>query len=214
MRNLFVLFLLIIGSNLYGQTDSIEKATLYNKMMSKEIMQEKYAEIGKLWNQSMNKYPDLPLDQSGQVHYTFVNNFKNINKEKLFRRVLEYLSINYGLYPANLYSNSEDGKIIFAGNFNINATYTGTFTTVISIKDEKMLTEFINIGYQVIIPGDEYTSESTRYYPISNYYPVILKNQREWTANLNLFIATNKYFKGENTRIGDFALNHDLYYTF
>jgi len=84
MRNLFVLFLLIIGSNLYGQTDSIEKATLYNKMMSKEIMQEKYAEIGKLWNQSMNKYPDLPLDQSGQVHYTFVNNFKNINKENSF----------------------------------------------------------------------------------------------------------------------------------
>ena len=218
MRNLLVLLLIIFGSDLYGQTDSTEKAALNNTFLSKKISKEKYEEIVSSWKQTMNRFPDLPLDQNGQVHYTFVNDFKNMNKEKIFRRVLEYLSINYGLFPANLYSNSEDGKIIFCSSFFINDTFSGTYTAVISIKDEKMLTEFINIGYNETSKGysatDSWIRGDTRNFSIAKYYPVILKNQRDWVPFLNLFIATNKYFKNENIRLSDYSFNFDTNYKF
>jgi hypothetical protein len=63
MKNSIIILILILGSNLYGQTD--------------------------------------------------------FNKEKLFTRTLEWLSINYGLIPSYIYSNLQEGKIIFKNNLNI-----------------------------------------------------------------------------------------------
>ena len=220
MRNLFILLLIVIGSNLYGQTDSIEKAVIYNKFLSKELSQEDFTDIGTRWNQTIkkiNKYPDLPLDQNGQVHYSFLNKFKSINKEKLFHRALEYLSINYGISPANFYSNLVDGKIIFGNSFNVDATVTGTYTCIISIKDEKILTEYINIGCQVFYPGstgEVYIPESTASFNINQLYPVILKNIKDWNRNLTLFKVTNEYLKSEVDRLRDYALKYDSTYTF
>lgn len=220
MRNLLVLLCIIFGSNLYGQTDSLEKAALHNKFLSKDITQEDYSYFADKWNQmikKINQYPDLPLGQNGQVHYSFLNNFKNMNKEKLFHRALEYISINYGIPPVNLYSNSEDGKIIFGNSFNIDATYAGTFTCVISIKDEKILTEYINIIYQVTSPnitGDVWMPEKITNFNIDRYYPVILKNSKDWNTSLTLFKATNEYLKGEVDRLRDYSLNYDSNYTF
>ena len=91
MKNSLIILILIFGLNLYGQSDSTEKAILYNKMLSKEIEQSEFARIGTRWNQTMKeikKYPDVPLDQSGQVHYSFLNKFTGLNKEKLFTRTL------------------------------------------------------------------------------------------------------------------------------
>jgi len=220
MRNLFLLLLIIIGSNLYGQTDSIEKAAIYNKFLSKDLSQEDYTDLGARWNQTIrkiNKYPDLPLDQSGQVHYSFLNKFKTINKEKLFHRALEYLAINYGISPANFYSNLADGKIIFGNSFTVDAATTGTYTCIISIKDEKILTEYINIGFQVFYPGssgDVYIPESTISFNINQLYPVILKSTKDWNRNLNLFKVTNEYLKSEVDRLCDYSLNYDSNYTF
>jgi len=220
MRNLYLLLLIIIGSNLYGQTDSIEKAAIYTKFLSKDLSQEDYTDIGARWNQTIrkiNKYPDLPLDKFGQVHYSFLNKFKTINKEKLFHRALEYLSTNYGIYPANLYSNLEDGKIIFGNSFNVDANLTGTYTCIISIKDEKILTEYINIGCQVFYPGSSgevYIPESTASFNINQLYPVILKNTKDWNRNLILFKVTNEYLKSEVDRLRDYSMNYDSNYSF
>jgi len=217
MKNLLVLLFVIFGSNLYGQTDSLEKAALHNKFLSKSISMKKLTDIGFYWNQAVGNYPDLPLDQNGQVHYTFLNNFKNINKEKLYHRVLEYLSINYGLFPESLYANLEDGKIIFDNSFNVEANLTGSYTCVISIKDEKILTEYINNGCQVFYPGssgDVYIPSSTTSFNINQLYPVILKNSKNWNRNLNLFKVTNEYIKSEAERLRDYSLNYDANYTF
>jgi hypothetical protein len=211
MRNLLVLLLIIIGSNLYGQTDSTEKAAIYKSFMSKKITQEEYSDIGARWNltiKKITKYPDLPLDQFGQVHYSFLNKFKNTNKAKLFHRALEYLSINYGISPANFYSNLEEGKIIFGNSFNVDATLTGTYTCIITIKDEKIMTEYINIGCQVVNPS------SDSYAPINQFYPVSLKNTSDWNRNLNLFKVTNEYLKTEVDRLRDYSLNYDANYNF
>jgi len=221
MRNLFILLLIIIGSNLYGQTDSIEKVAIYNRFLSKNLSQEDYTDVAARWNQmikKLNQYPDLPVDQNGNVHYSFLNNFKNINKEKLFHRVLEYVSTNYGIYPVNLYSNLEEGKIIFGNSFNIDATTSGTFTCIVTTKDGKIRVEFINVGYQIYYFGHAeayyWVPETTSNYNINQYYPVILKNSKEWNKNLNLFKVTNEYFKNEVDRLRDYSMNYDSNYSF
>jgi hypothetical protein len=221
MKNLFAFLLIIIGSSLYGQTDSIEKATIYAKFLSKDLLQEELSDIGVKWNETIkkiNKYPDLPLDQNGDVHYLFLNNFKSISKEKLFHRVLEYLSMNFGLYPVNLYSNLEDGKIIFGNSFTIDAIYTGNFTGIITIKDEKILIEYINIGYQLFYSGhysgDSWVPDRTSNFKINHYFPVILKDSKEWNFNLKLFKTTNEYFLNEVDKLYDYSMNYDSNYLF
>lgn len=221
MKNLFAFLLIVVGSSLYGQTDSIEKATIYAKFLSKDLSQEAFSDLGIKWNQTItkiNRYPDLPLDQNGEVHYIFLNNFKNISKEKLFNRVLEYLSMNFGLYPVNLYSNLEDGKIIFGNSFAIDAIFTGTFTGIISIKDEKILIEYINVGYQLFYVGhyssDTWVPDITKNFKIDHYYPVLLKDSKEWNFNLKLFKTTNEYFTNEIDKLYDYAMNYDSNYMF
>ena len=110
MKSSLILLLLVLGSNLFAQTDSIEKAIIYNKLVTKEIEQSEFSKIWAEWRQIIKKiiiYPDLPLDKSGHVHYSFLNKFIDFNKEKLFTRTLEWLSINYGLAPSYLSSNLE-----------------------------------------------------------------------------------------------------------
>ena len=221
MKNSIIFLVLIFGSNLYGQSDSIEKAILYNKLLSKEIGQGEYSKIGMRWNQTIKeikKYPDLPLDQNGQVHYSFLNKFVDINKEKLFTRTLEWLSINYGLVPSYIYSNLEDGKIIFRNNLNINDINSCNYTSVISIKNEKILMEIINIGYQAYNEGhysyNEWVPDKTLNFSISQVYPVILKNPLEWNSNLNLLKTTNELFNTEERNLYNYIMSYADSYVF
>ena len=145
MKCILITVLVIFGSSLYGQTDSIEKVSIYNKMASKEIEQEEFLKTWQSWNQKMKEikqYPNLPLDRSGKVHYSFVNKLIDFNKEKLFNRTLEWLSINYGLVPSYIYSNAADGKIIFRNSLDLKTGSTCNYTSIISIKNEKIMTQF------------------------------------------------------------------------
>lgn len=217
MKILFILPILFIGLNLYGQTDSIERAVLYNKILSKKMDQVAYAETCLAWVQILKeivKYPDLPLEQNGQVHYIFLNDFKDLSKEKLFNRTLEWLLIRNGLVPASLYSNHEDGKIILRNGISIDTDYTCTYTSRITIKDNKILLEFINIGYQRYYAGDQYSSERTINFNINQVYPVILKKSTEWKSNLILLRKTNELFNLESESLFDYIINYDSVFKF
>jgi len=221
MKNLFFLLFIIVSSSLYGQTDSIEKATITAKFLSKDLTQEALSQIGSKWNilmKKINKYPDLPLDQNGVVHYQYLNDFKNMKKEILFNRILEFLTINYGFYPSNLYSNSADGKIIFNGSFNIDGTYSGIYTAVISIKDEKLRIEFINIGFQAFYgahdTGGTWYPDRTTNSSISQFYPVLLKESSQWVVTFNLFKSSNEYYKNEVDKLSNFLTTYDSTYAF
>jgi hypothetical protein len=77
MKKLLILPLLILGSTLFAQTDSIEKAVLYKKMLDKEIEQAEFSRIAMKRNETKNeikKYPDLPFDKRRQSHYHFSTN--------------------------------------------------------------------------------------------------------------------------------------------
>src|SRR5574344_1301898 len=68
------------------------------------------------WRETVNgttKYPELPFDQKGEVYYSFLTDFTGSSAEVLFDRTMEWLAINYGLIPSYLYSNKDNGKIIY-----------------------------------------------------------------------------------------------------
>lgn len=216
MKNSLILLILFIGSNLFGQTDSLEKDIIYKKLINKQIEQAEFATIYTRWNQTIkkiNKYPDLPLDQTGQVHYSFLKEFTGINKEKLFTLTLEYFSTNYALFPSYLYSNLDEGKIILRNTINLITGDNCTYTSVILIKNEKMLIEFINIGYQSFKDGyytdGAWVPERTINYGINQVYPIILKKPSEWNSNIILFKITNEFFNSEIENFSHYVINYD-----
>jgi hypothetical protein len=213
MKNFVFLLILLFESTLFGQTDSLEKAALYNKYTSKEISDIDFSNIWSQWKQKMKtiKYPDLPLDQSGQVHYVFINEFPGSDKEKLFNRTIEWLAINYGLLPVNMYSNLKEGKIILRNSLNLNKTYSCVYTSIISIKDEKIRLELISLSYQAYFEGD-YDSgipEKTINYNLNEIYPIVLKKPSEWNLYLSLFKKTNQLFNAEIKNLGDYIFSYD-----
>jgi len=216
MKNSLILMILFFGSILYGQTDSLEKAALYKKILAKEILQADYAPIWTKWNQTIkkiDKYPDLPLDQTGQVHYLFLKEFTGINKEKLFTRTLEWLSTNYGLFPSYIYSNLDDGKIILRNTVSLITGNNCTYTSTICLKNEKILIQFFNIGYQTFYDGyyadGAWVPERTTNFGINQLYPIIFKKPSEWNSNLALFKTTNEFFNSEIENFSHYIISYD-----
>lgn len=206
MKKLIFLILLVIETNIFAQTDSIEKAVLYNRLTTKELDDLAFSNIWKQWNRKINasKYPDQPLDQDGQVHYTFVNEFKGLDKEYLFNRTLEWLAIYYDLLPAYVYANIKDGKIIYTRSFSLFDSYSCIPTSVITIKDEKIKYEMINISYQAY-----YESEYQTGYIDINVYPVVLKKQSEWDLDLSLLRETKRLLKSEVDKLNNYIMSYE-----
>lgn len=221
MKNLVVIVFLFIGSGVFAQSDELEKAALSAKFLSGEMLAEEFSKTGKEWYQVLNKfgeYPELPLDQNQKVHYSYTTDFKNISKEILYKRTLEWISINYGIFPVGLYSNPEDGKIILNTSYYLNDTYSGTFTGIITIKNEKMLVEFINVGLQAFYSGhysgDSWIPDQTINYEIKQIYPVITKERQRWKQNLDMLKATNEQFKNDHANLCSYINSYDSDYQF
>jgi len=221
MKGTLIIIILLLGTLLYGQSDSLEKAILLDKLKAKEIRQDAFAETLAKWKQTIQeigRYPDIPLDQNKQAHYNFSYEFPGMLKDKLFARTLEWLAINYGLVPAYIYNNPGDGKIIFRNNVDLVTGNACTYTSIITIKDEKILMEFISIGYQSYYGGeysnDNWVPEKTVDFGINQVYPIILKKPAAWYSNINILRATNTFFKTEKENLRDYILSYDSTYTF
>ena len=145
------------------------------------------------------------------MHYVFINEFKGFDKDKLVTRILEWLSINYGLLPSNIYSDLKEGKIILRNSLSLFNNYSCSFTSIFSIKDEKIKMDLISLSYQAYYEGD-YASgipEKTISSNINEIYPIILKKPSEWNLNLSIFKATNKLFNTEIKNLYDYILSYD-----
>ncbi len=221
MKTFLTALLFFIALHLFGQTDSIEKSLFYAKLSAKEISQEEFSIRGIKWHQvikKMGSYPDLPLAEDGMVHFSFLDTLNNASKDELFNRTLEFISIEFGIYPNNLYSNREDGKIIFSNTFSVNNTYSGVYTGLFTIKKGKVLIEFINIRYEAFYPGhyseETWVPEKTVHLNIGQLYPVILKNPSEWEFNLNLMKTTVDYFNHEVNQYDTYLRQYRSDYSF
>jgi hypothetical protein len=220
MRFSILLIFFISGLEIYGQTDSIEKVILLDKLISKDILKTEYSFILKKWNAAIEKdnYPDLPFNESGQIQYSYMTEFQGMSKEKIFNRILEWFSITYGIIPAYLYSNLVDGKVISSNNININDNTSGTFTYILTIFDEKVLMEFTNIGYQITVGGyysnDTWIPEKINSQKIDQVFPVILKDLEMWAFYLKLLNTLDEHIKSDIESLNDYIINYNSRYSF
>lgn len=207
--------MLTVGSAVSAQTDSIEKIVLYNRMITKEISDAEFKKTWNAWTNLMNKseYPDLPLDNKGKVHYSAVIEFRDLDRETLFTRILEFLSISYGLIPSDIYSDPKSGKIIFRNSMDLVTGNACIYTSVISIKDGRIRTELFNIIYQTYFEGeyssDTWAPERTINTPINEILPVVMKRPSEWPQNLNLLRITNELFFTEVKNLSGYILDYN-----
>ncbi len=216
MKSLKIFLILFLTTNAYGQTDSIEKKVIYNEMISGKIEKPEFSRIWTRWNEIIKEiktYPDLPLDQYGHIHYSLLKEYSHFNQGMLFNKSLEWLTIRYNLIPSYLYSNQSDGKIVFRNSVDLNTGNSCTYACIISVKDGKILTEFINIGYQTYYEGhysdNEWVPERTVNFGIEQVYPVVLKRPAEWNVNLRLLRATNEMFDNEVNNLREYIINAD-----
>jgi hypothetical protein len=203
-----LLLLFIAGFAVKGQSDSIERHAYYTKLTANEVSQEEFTKKWREWNQKMKEnkgYPDLPLDQNNMVHYTFLNEYGNTAKTILFNRTMEWLAINYGFIPSSVYASSDDGKIIYRNSLPIRGATKCTYTSIITISDGIIYSEFISIAYEYSKYNDDGTISDISL-PIKDVIPVIMKKISEWDTNLDLLKRTNSLFKRE-------AENNELYIT-
>lgn len=219
MRIITSLILLHSCIMLFGQTDSLEKALLYNKRIENEITNVEFNRLGTEWNNAIRRfgsYPELPFNKDGQVHFVYEADYGTVSREYLFNRTLEWLSINYGLIPAWIYSNRDDGKIIFSNNHPVTNIYSFDYTSVISIKDGAMIIEYLNIDYKAFYEGhykgDYWINDKTNSFKIETLYPVIFKKSTEWFSTFTLLKSVQDHFATEVNNLGEYIFNYDAIY--
>ena len=222
MRTIIVsIIILLISFNMYGQTDSIEQSIAYKKALSMEITGPEYSKIVKDWSAAVKRskgYPHLQVNNDGKVQYSFIKEFPNVSKKLLYNRILEWLSVSYGIFPTYLYSNLDDGKIICSISLKVYDNTTSSLTYVISIKDNKILVNIMNLGYQVSTvghySGDTWIPDSSYYSGIDQVFPIILKEPLKWNYYLDLMATINKQLNNEMDILSDFLINYDSRYIF
>lgn len=214
ITSLFIV--LLIALKTFGQSDSIERAILFNKLQSKKISATAVASLIEKWEERIKKekYPDVPINNKGKIQYSFILEFPDIMKEQLCSRILEWLAINYRIIPANLYLNIDDGKIICSNSININDDASAYYTFVISVKNEKILMEFINIVYQ--ISKQSYGNENSNLseYKIDQVFPIILKDSYDWKFYFKLLKTIDNHIKNDVKDIIDYIINYEELYRF
>ncbi len=221
MKRLLLLLLLPISLCMYAQTDSIEKKTLHDYFVKNKMYVDDYSKAATKWNQaikSIKGYPELPFNEDGKVEYVFVEDFKSIDKTQLYNRALEYLSLTYGLIPAYLYSNQADGKIICIQSFDLSANAKYTFSYIITVKNEKLMMEFLNVDYEIksggYYSGDVWIPESKSTIRVDQIFPIILRKQSEWSSCLGFIREMDDHFRDEVLNMKTYILNYQLRYSF
>jgi hypothetical protein len=228
MKLILLLILLLTGTYLTSnsQTDSIEKKAAFDKFQKGDMTNIDFNSLGSKWHNKMQEikgYPNMPLDQTGQVYFSNQYEYKGMMKIKIFNRVMEWACINFGAEVDKIYSNLTEGKIIFNGSFNINGgSSTCVQTVVISIKDEKLLIEIFNFRYQSVIPaefesdeyGSSYRSAEFVNTSINSIFPIILNKSSDWDSNLNLIKNTKSEVLSRLTNLDSYISNYDAIYNF
>lgn len=216
MKYIYILFTFLFVVKLNAQTDSIEKAILYQQFLDKKLTAKKFSELGKEWNdakETVGYYPELPRDPSGLVHFSVLFELNEFSKEFIFNRTLEWLSITYELYPQYLHSNFETGKIIFTNSYNIDNTYSCVYTAIITIKENKLLYEILNIKYEGFHAGYWYNSTwIPDFYEtliIEKMYPIILNTSSKWKQYLDLLKSIKSLFESDKKNLYNYISQYN-----
>ncbi|MEM9549388.1 MAG: DUF4468 domain-containing protein [Bacteroidota bacterium] len=210
MRSKSIAFLLFfLPILLIGQTDELEKQYLYEYIKEKNLTPVGKKRITENWYETLEElggYPHVPYNPGNEeIEYERVIGFSGIEKTYIFKKVKEWIAINYGnLKEVVHYEDYESGKIIAQANIVINdevvlssfmgnpkncvETITCYHTVVFSIIEEKMKMQAMNITFyaetESRIRDGVFIPKETLHYTLNQVYPIANKDKSTWKSRL------------------------------
>ncbi len=233
MKNrLLLLILSALPYVLISQTLELEEEYLNKVIQSGKLSHEELKEIGKSWNKLLKEfggYPELPYNTKTQkIEFIKIDNFQGILKKDIYKKVKEWIAINYGAINSVLhYEDYDSGKIIVKGwnKFYIDDIFKNFWgnpkdvirslkcyhTVIFTIKDGKMKTEYTNLEYESesggYTIGTTYVPLSKINYNIQELYPVTKKEKSTWISRLSTLKNTVVEIKNIQESIKYFVLS-------
>lgn len=211
---LLALILSLLSLNSWAQTDTLEFNLIKQSINNGDNDLGDFQAFTKKWFKSIEKfggYPNLPVDDNGQAQYSYFIQNDQLSKAELFQHSLEWLAVNQNILPNQTYNNLDDGKIIFYGSFPAEQ-FSCNYTGVLTIKEGKILFEFMNPTFQQFVQGhysgDSWVSDQTISKPLTSLYPVYKQPNYEWSAIWQLFKITNKTIPDTVYSLSDYVQNY------
>lgn len=216
MKTITIFILLLLPLIIFSQTREIETKNFTEKYLkSGKFTSEEGVIIGAKWQELLEKYngyPELPYDTVNEkLSYEFVHTFESFDKKTIFSRIFEWAAINFGGIEGVIkYSNSETGKIILQGSFDIIHEYdyktwdsekegltskTCFFTYTFTISGNKVKFNVSQIFYEYSVSSlnvgghwttQDFTKSISQLYPITNYVV------DDWKDCLDILVETNE----------------------
>ncbi len=240
-HSLILTLLFVSNLFLFAQTEEREKEYLSNEYQNKNITQEKYAELGKMWREMLSffgGYPAMPYDEEKElIEFVNVLELNGIPKSVIFNRLKEWIAINFGNIDAVLhYESFESGKVIIKGVFEIpyfkqrynfwgkviddeiSKSVESTQTYIFTIVDNKLKIETTNIRYNFMTAGywtgSYYRPERTNELSIHSLYPITAHPASEWKSMLSILLFTKEKINQKNLLLQYYIKNYQSDYNF
>lgn len=220
MRTTAFIVALSFFSAAYAQTDSLERINLDKAQASRKISKIDRNFILKKWEEFIqdNDYPEVFLNDSKKIEYSYYIDFEGQTREKLYNRINEWLAIRYGIMPSYSYGDAVNGKIIYSGFEKVSSNRHITFSCVFTIKDDKILVDFENIAYEVssggYYSGDDFIPENTVSVAINDLFPIITKPMGSWRYYFAALRKMDSRFKNDMAGLNEFINSYDQKYSF
>ena len=206
-KNILFIILIVQAFCIYGQSPDAEKQALDSLFKSAKLNKDQVADLRKKWNAFMVSYtyPELTLNNStGEIEFSDILTFGNLDKKAIFQRCLQFISINYGNL---IYSDLESGKIIANGQIDLthHAEYHSGFgsklvhpvqtstnySMILTLKDNKVKYIITNITYNFTYFSETVSDTSM---PINSLFPIVSKDQIQWVRFITVLNESRNRF--------------------
>ncbi len=197
---LFLFFSFTCQFHIEAQSNDIEIKSLAKRYENHEFNIYEYKRVTNFWKELVNKngYPAMPYDSVSKIFiYSFVFKFDNINKEIIYNRILEHVSMKYGTLSDIVdYQDYNLGKIILKikipNNKNNGKTIYYSTAYRFTILDNKVKINVFNMSidyhYDVYDNGTALLTNYTQNYPLEDYFPVTSVKDKYWADRIKQLI--------------------------
>ncbi len=216
MKTQLLILFLVVAFGAVAQTESMEYLALNEQLNSGKLSTVEFQNDLQKWNKNLDKfgdYPNLQVNDDGEVHFSFLLDLDQQAKDDLYNHCLEWMAVELGLFPNQLYTNAKDGKVVFSYSMLTDYELSCQFRTIVTVKAEKVLCEFVKFEYNASISGyyqgEHWVEDQMIHTPIEQLFPVCLKDPSDWKRNLALFQQTNVAVNGIVNRLRNYLANYE-----
>lgn len=237
MRFSIVFFALLVPGFIACQTLEKEKAHLVELAQQGVITNEEYREKANSlleFVEEIGGYPQLPINEDGDIVFDFVLNTHYDTKTN-FNRILEWAAIRFGdLQSVLRYQNLETGRIILKGNFDVvfkkdYKTFWGKKKEEIEettayqtfdffIKDNKVRMRILDLRYKFKIIA--YAASTMQYSQreievgINTLMPITQADIITWKGNLSMIGETTNNILSYRSELENYINAYEMDYKF